>query len=146
MGISTTTARCAFCAAILWLGTAVGAHASIVVPDCQLFSVDLNLDAGASTGAGSRADRSSPVPSSDEDQNRNAYDRMTGQDAFSSGGSSTGTSSSSSSSSGSSNTFAVRAANADLITDPAIAVWLSGEQRFTLPMPPGNGLLRPPRG
>jgi hypothetical protein len=145
MGLSSTTIRCVFCAAILWLGGAVDAHASIVVPESHLFSVELKLDGGASTGTGSSDDESSPAPSSDEDRNRHAYDRLTGQDAFSFGGSSTGTSTSSSSSGGNSNSFALRSTSADLISDSAIAGWLSWEGRFALPMPPGNELLRPPQ-
>jgi len=144
MGMSSTITRSLFCAAIIWLGAAVGAQGSIVVPECQLFSVDVNLDACASTGAGSNAESSSPAPSTDEDGNGHAYDRTTTQDAFSFGGSSTGTSSSSSNSSGGSNTYAVRSTNADLVTDPAVG-WLPREQRFALPMPPGNELLRPPQ-
>ena len=146
MGISSPTTRCIICAAILWFSAvAVDTHASIVVPEGQPFSVDLNLDAGASTGAGSSDERSSPAAPSDEDRNRHDYDRATGQDAFSFGGSSTGTSTSSSGNSGGSNTFAVRSVDADLFSDPAIAGWLSGERRFSLPMPPGNELLRPPQ-
>jgi hypothetical protein len=144
MGMSSTTTQCIFCAAILWLGAVVGAQGSIVVPECQLFTVDLNLEAGAA-GAGSSTDSSSPAPSSDEKRNRRGYDRTTEQDAFSFGGSSTGTSTSSSGSSGGSNTFAARTVDADLFTDPATGGWHSGERRFAIPMPPVNALLRPPQ-
>jgi hypothetical protein len=145
MRISSATSRCVLCTAILWLGTAIGARASIVVPDSQLFAIDLKLGTSASAEGTSSAERSSPTPSA-ENQNRNAIDRTSAQDAFSFGGSSTGTSTTSSGSSGGgSNTFALRTVNAELITDPAIAGWHSGERRFALPMPPGTDLLRPPQ-
>lgn len=146
MGISPTTTRCLICAAILWLGAAGGARASIEVPECQLFSGDFKLDTCVSSEAGSAGGSSSPRQSSDENQNKRGFDLATEQVALSFGGSSTGTSTSSSSSGGSSNTFAVRSASADLVTDPAIAGWLSGERRFAIPMPPVNSLLRPPQG
>jgi hypothetical protein len=147
MRISSATTQCVLCAALLWLGSAAGTRASIVVPDIKLFAVeDLHLDASASTEAGSSAEHSSPIRSSDKDDNGHAYERTLGQDAFSFGGTSTGTSSSSSSNGGSSNSFAVRSANANITTDPEVAGWLSGEGRFALPMPPVNPLLRPPQG
>ena len=60
------------------------------------------------------------------------------------GGSNSGTSASSSGTSGTS-TFPIDTTAATTLFVTDFVRWISGEQRISLPMPPGNDLLRPPQ-
>ncbi|QEG36016.1 hypothetical protein Pr1d_33250 [Bythopirellula goksoeyrii] len=63
----------------------------------------------------------------------------------SSGGSSSSSSSSPSPTSSSNSTLAINSLTVSSLADLSLTGWVCGEQRFSLPNPPGNDFLRPPQ-
>ena len=120
-----------------------GAEASILVAKD---SVDVEQILGGVEGndSTSGSDRT-PAPLKDHNgEDGSDQDHLTQlfTPNSSSGSSSSGTSSSGGSSGA--NSFAL-ASGTSLDPDAELVAWFNGEQRFTLPMPPGNDLLRPPQ-
>ena len=131
-------------------------QASIQLPDESLVDFK-NLDQMLSSSESSMGASSSPRSGSTESDrqgvptnDRRVHDpRVPSQAGLlptstSSGGSTSGTSTSSSGSGGTSMCPLASGAAANL-SDAELVAWLSGEQRFSLPMPPGNELRRPPQ-
>ena len=129
--------------ALLILVVSSAARASIIQPDAPQFSLDapvsvaINADAAGATAPPAEAPAKTPAEQQDLDQ---LFTQLAG------GGNTSSSSSSSSSIGGGAGANAALAyLPADILCDPSVAGWVSGEHRLALPMPPGNSLLRPPR-
>ncbi len=148
-------------AAMLWAIPSTS-QASILLPeqvpfDLEQLAADADSDSAFSDSTGTSAGAASSSTSEDSSGHQAATPDIrllleptepdqAGllQTSTSPGGSSTGTSSSSSGSSGSSVSPLASSAAANL-SDAELVAWISSEQRFSLPTPPGNELLRPPQ-
>jgi len=131
--------------ASLALGAAQ-ADASILLPEAPAVDVAALLapvDDSAGAGAGTRnTDRSPSEKDAPNDAERLAQHLLPTE-----GPSSSSSTSSSSPSSGGHNSAGAASLHsvAATSTDLGLHGWLHGEQRFTLPTPPGTDLLRPPQ-
>jgi len=140
-------------AAMLWAFPG-SLQASILMPEeVPLYIDQLIADAEAIEGASSS---SAPVPadsrvlqpaSNDRDDSNNPNEAIFVPSQMSTspiptGGSTSGTSTTSTSGV---SAFPIDSVTAASISDAELIAWVGGEQRFTLPMPPGNDLLRPPQ-
>jgi hypothetical protein len=118
------------------------AQASIVCPELATIELeDLLPAADVGTSSGSR---SAPAEEPSEDGNEQELARLLSPSAIPSSGSTSGTSSSGSGAGGS-NATALGSVAAIVLCDADVVRWVAGEQRLTLPTPPGNDLLRPPQ-
>jgi hypothetical protein len=116
------------------------ARASIIQPALPEFNIEEQADAGAG------ASNTAPGNSSREAPVEQVVTAFVIQHALGGiGGSTSGTTSSSSTGSGYTSTAALRTATDFSFADLALAGWLAGEHRFSLPAPAGNDLLRPPQ-
>jgi hypothetical protein len=131
------------CIAVLWSSVTTVAQASIEVPKCPAFVLELELD--NAVGAGPRNDKS-PAPSAEQRQTRDDSALTQVFYGITQGSSSSGTSTTSAGAGGTGfNAVAVGSIASGFFSDPVITGRLSSERRFTLPLPPGNSLLRPPQ-
>ena len=144
-------------AALLWatgfLGFASNTlQASILLPDQSPLDIEsLLADTGSQPSAGASGASSSSRNSTPElpaQDDRNDRDQpivaIFSPTQTSTGGTTSGTSSSTSGSGGGS-TFPIDSVAAVSFSDEELVTWACNEQRFSLPMPPGNDLLRPPQ-
>jgi len=131
-------------------------EASILLPDESPMDIEQMLaDADSRRSSGASSASSSPNGSSHEStnglfagSNHNNTDRsivaIFSLTQTSTGGTTSGNSTSTSGSSGTS-TFPIDSVATVSLSDIEFVAWVSSERRFTLPMPPGNELLRPPQ-
>jgi hypothetical protein len=136
--------RCLCAIAICSCGTLV-ARASIVVPSCPGFTLEMELGDCTAAGIGSTQSSSLPAaPLQRRNRNQSPSTRLPGD--FAQGASSTGTSANSYGSGGTASTvWGVRAVASALTQDSAATGWLFDEYRLAVPMAAINSLLRPPQ-
>jgi len=121
------------------------AEASIecpAMPAFELEDLEHSMDAGSSAGSASGSHSAPAQERSDEGQRLVHLGCPT---AIPSSGSTTSSPSSGSGASSASATT-LGSATAAMLNDADVVRWVAGEQRLSLPTPPGNDLLRPPQG
>ncbi len=135
-------ARClaAFAVAVCVVGACSAVDASIVGPAAPEFSLEPDK-AGTGTTHSCEAGTSSSHQSSEAPAKVRALTMLMAP----SGPSSTSSTSGSSTLAGSSVIAALNYVPANILCDPAVAGWVSGERQVALPTPPDNELLRPPQ-
>jgi len=135
-------ARCsvAFVVAFCVLAGASTVEASIVGPTAPEFSLE-----PSSAGTGTTHSRDTGTSSGPQGSEAPAAERALSMLMAQPGPSSTSSTSGSSTLAGSSVTAALAYVPANILCDPAVAGWVSGERQVTLPATHGNELLRPPQ-
>ncbi len=137
-------------AAILW-AVPVSLQASILLPDetpldIEQLLADADLQSGSSSSSSTSPEQCpAGVPlNRQHDDTDQPSEVLFLQSQTSTGGTTSGTSTSTSGTSGTS-VFPIDSVAAVALSDVELVAWIGGERRFTLPMPPGNDLLRPPQ-
>lgn len=128
-------------------------EASILIPDESPMDIEQMLadtDSRRSSGASSSSSSTSRESTAElpAGNNRDDADRpiiaIFSLAQTSTGGTSSGSSTSTSGAGGTS-TFPIDSVASVSLSDAEFIAWVGSELRFTLPMPPGNDLLRPPQ-
>jgi hypothetical protein len=132
--LTVSALRCAG-AALALVVLMASSQASLVCPGLPEFKLE------EATSSCAPAD-SAPSTPADEQQAEHIQVHAFGTTS----GSTSGTSSSPSFGSGSTSSVALRSADASSLADLALTGWVASELRFSLPLPLGNDLLRPPQG
>ncbi|QEG36014.1 hypothetical protein [Bythopirellula goksoeyrii] len=125
------------CLAVLLLFSAEAAEASIMRPEMPEFKFE---EIASDLGTSAPAD---PSPESPAEPSLAEF--VIHHALGSSGGSSSSSSSSPSPTSSSNSTLAINSLTVSSLADLSLTGWVCGEQRFSLPIPPGNDLLKPPQ-
>lgn len=129
--------RCTiWCACLVFAGLvlAESSQASLVCPGLPEFK----MEEASSSCAPAKSEPATPPENSQPEH-------VTVHALGTSGGSTSGTSSSSSTGASGSSTVAIDSVTANSLADLALSGWVASELRFSLPMPLGNDLLRPPQ-